>query len=84
MRSGPDDPKEMLSESEAAALIGVKANTLKHWRLYKFGQPGVEPILTHYRPLASIRYRRSEVLAYIEACRQLHIELVDDAPEVGS
>lgn len=61
------DP-DLLTNEEAAALIGIKPNTLEIWRVRGKGPKFIKLGESKQAP---IRYRRSDVLAWLEAqtCR---------------
>lgn len=51
---------EFINEKELAKLLGVSQKLIQHWRYHDIGP-------TWYRLSRSIRYRRSEVEAWIAA-----------------
>ncbi len=60
MRTKRADGEVLLSEPEAAALLGVKAETLRFWR-----RQGRAP--AHVRLGRLVRYRSSDVAGFIES-----------------
>lgn len=58
------NPDELLSSAAAAKLLGVKAATLTNWR---WSQAVSIPFVRIGR---SIRYRKSDLLDFIEANRE--------------
>lgn len=59
----PPGGDRLLTEKEAAALLGLQPSTLRRWR--SVGQPG-QPEFVRVAGRA-IRYRMSDLLAYVEA-----------------
>ena len=57
------DPDELLTSPVTAALIGIKNNTLEIWRGAGKGPPFVK---LGDAPQAPVRYRRGDVIAFIE------------------
>lgn len=55
--------RELLSTREAAAMFGLKPNTLEHWRTIKVGPPFVR-----IGP-RTVRYRLQDLTAYFDAQR---------------
>jgi hypothetical protein len=55
---------DLLSNEQAAAILGVKPNTLEIWRCKGKG-PAFIKLGEH--PSSPIRYQRSRVMAWIEA-----------------
>jgi hypothetical protein len=53
--------KELLNPEEAAAFIGLKAQTLAVWRC-----AGTHPELPYVKVGARIRYRRSDLVRWLE------------------
>lgn len=51
----------LIKSREAAKELGVTTGTLRQWRYNRKGPP-------HYK-LGGIRYRKSDIAAFIEACR---------------
>ena len=58
-----DDNTGLLSSRQAAAFLGIKANTLKVWRWRGIGPRFVR---LGDRPGARVVYRRADILAWIE------------------
>lgn len=58
------DLDDLLTSAETAALLGIKNNTLEIWRHKKNGK-GPEFIKFGDAPQAPVRYRRSEVIAWL-------------------
>ena len=56
-------PDDLLTTAETAAILGLKINTLEIWRVY-----GKGPIYVKMGDglRAAVRYRRSDVVAWIE------------------
>ena len=50
---------QMITETEAAALLGVSVPTMRRWRHEGHAAPGA-----HRYPNGTIRYVRSDVLAW--------------------
>lgn len=59
----PPDPNELLTSKVTAALIGIKLNTLEIWRGQAKGPPFIK---LGTSPQAGVRYRRADVIAWIE------------------
>lgn len=59
----PPDPNELLTSKVTAALIGIKLNTLEIWRGQAKGPPFIK---LGPSPQAGVRYRRADVVAWIE------------------
>jgi hypothetical protein len=59
----PPDPNELLTSKVTAALIGIKLNTLEIWRGQAKGPPFIK---LSNSPQAGVRYRRADVVAWIE------------------
>jgi hypothetical protein len=60
---GFDDPNELLTNHVAAKIIGVTAHTLDVWRITnRYGLP-------YIRVGRKIRYRRSDLVAWLESRR---------------
>lgn len=57
------DPDELLTSHVTAALIGIKNNTLEIWRCAGKGPPFIK---LGDAPQAPVRYRRGDVIAFIE------------------
>ena len=53
---------DFLTEKEAAELLRLEPDTLKHWRFQKKGP-------TYYKLGGAIRYRESELLDFISSSR---------------
>lgn len=64
IRRDPARPDDLLTEAEVGALLGNKGTALKRWRQQGFGPAYVR--LTKGRGL---RYRRADVLAWLETRR---------------
>jgi predicted DNA-binding transcriptional regulator AlpA len=52
---------ELLTTAQAAAFLGLKQNTLQHWRIY-----GKGPAIVRLSPRA-VRYRRSDLESWVES-----------------
>ena len=64
MAAKRDDAEEVLTEPEAAAFLKFEPDTLRKWRGRGEGPP--------YSKLgASVRYLRSDLIAWLRAGRQL-------------
>lgn len=61
--ASPNDPDMLLDTTQTAALIGVKCNTVEHWRMTGEG-PEFVPISAR-----CVRYRRGDVLRWIDERR---------------
>jgi Helix-turn-helix domain len=59
-RYNPTDPDALLVETHAAQLLNLSARTLQAWRLTSRGPAFV-------RAGRSVRYRRRDLLAWIDA-----------------
>ena len=57
------DPDELLTSPVTAALIGIKNNTLEIWRGQGKGPPFIK---LGTAPQSPVRYRRGDVIAFIE------------------
>lgn len=55
-----DPQQEILTEGEAAAFLRVKPRTLSQWRWRGTGPT--------YSKSGGVRYRRTDLLAFIESC----------------
>ena len=53
---------DFLTEKEAAELLRLEPDTLKHWRFQKKGP-------TYYKFGGAIRYRESELMDFINSSR---------------
>ncbi len=60
----PLDPDALLFQSEAAYLIGCSGRTLEAWRLHGGGPPFIQ------LGRRAVRYRRRDLLGWIEARRR--------------
>lgn len=58
----PPSGERLLTEKEAAAMLGLQPSTLRRWR--SVGQPGQPEFIRINR---SIRYRLSDLTSYMEA-----------------
>lgn len=56
-----DDPNRLLRPEEAAALLGLQPCTLAAWR-----EDGSMPDLVFFKLGRAVRYRYSDVLAFME------------------
>ncbi len=56
-----NDPNQMLSTHDAAALLGLQPCTLAAWR-----EDGSQPGLAFFKLGKAVRYRYSDLLAFIE------------------
>lgn len=59
------DPDQMLTEHEAAKILCQSVRTLQKWRVTGFGPE-------FFKIGRSVRYRRREVLDWIESRRRAH------------
>lgn len=50
---------ELLTTAQAAAFLGLKQNTLEHWRIY-----GKGPAIVRLSP-RTVRYRRLDLEAWV-------------------
>lgn len=67
-------PKPLLTQEEAAVLVGVKPSTLQIWRVTgRYGLPYV-------KSGRLVRYRESDVLAFLDRRTQLHTGQLGSAP----
>jgi predicted DNA-binding transcriptional regulator AlpA len=57
----------LMTTAQAAAFLGLKQNTLEHWRIY-----GKGPAIVRLS-LRTVRYRRTDLTAWVEG----HIEPKD-------
>lgn len=57
------DLNDLLDNEQTAALLGIKPNTLEVWRHKGKGPPFVK---LGTAPQAPVRYRRAEVVAWVE------------------
>ena len=60
-----DYPDRLLSETEAAELVGFSKNTLRAWRVT--GRPGGYPPPPFIKCGRSVRYRLSDLRAWMDA-----------------
>lgn len=56
---------DLLTTEQAAALLGIRPNTLEIWRCK--GKKGPAFVKLGNHPSSPIRYQRSSVMAWIEA-----------------
>jgi len=56
-----NDPNQMLSTQDAAALLGLQPCTLAAWR-----EDGSQPGLAFFKLGKAVRYRYADLLAFIE------------------
>jgi hypothetical protein len=61
MTNPTNDPNQMLSTQEAAALLGLQPCTLAAWR-----EDGSQPSLAFFKLGKAVRYRYADLLAFIE------------------
>ena len=61
----PAELEGLLSSKEVAVLLGVSPSTLSRWR---FEGDGPQYLKLGRGPKAIIRYRRSDVAAYLDGC----------------
>ncbi len=64
MSNNPSSPDEMLTERQAAALIGVAAPTLNRWRCERIGPAWVAV------SARCVRYRRDDVESWLASKRR--------------
>jgi Helix-turn-helix domain len=63
--------QKLLTEKEAAELLGVSVNTLQAWRLRKCGPPYVKLIGSGTGPgRRPVRYRPEALEKYLEECER--------------
>jgi predicted DNA-binding transcriptional regulator AlpA len=74
MRQQMTDPDALLPEIQAAILLNLSSRTLQAWRSKSVGPPFV-------RAGRAIRYRRSDILAWIETKVVMSANVAED---VGS
>jgi predicted DNA-binding transcriptional regulator AlpA len=53
--------EQLMTTAQAAAFLGLKQNTLEHWRTY-----GKGPAIVRLSP-RTVRYRRSDLAAWVES-----------------
>lgn len=56
------EPSDLISASEAAALLRVSTRTLMAWRKKGGGPP-------FYKIRSRVRYRRSDIIAWVDGAR---------------
>ena len=66
MKQLQNDPYQLLTEAQAAILIGYSQRTLQNWRQRGDGPKYVKV------SARSIRYQRRDVLNWIEALKRSH------------
>lgn len=55
--------EELLTREEAAKILGIRPNTLNIWKMKG------KPCPPHYKINGSVRFKKSDVLAFIESCK---------------
>jgi predicted DNA-binding transcriptional regulator AlpA len=67
------DPDEILDTDQVAALLQIRASTLKRWRLVKKGP-------RYFRAGRHVRYRLSSVLAWVEEAEDAAAAIAEVTP----
>jgi excisionase family DNA binding protein len=62
-------PRDLIDENEAASRLGIKAQTLRVWRVYRRH-------LDYVKVGRSVRYRLVDIDRFVEA----HLKSVDQKP----
>lgn len=75
LRVGIPEARTYLTEDQAADYIGVKANTLRNWRVQKRGP-------AYLKGTGSVRYARKDLDAWLAASRTLTAESALGRPEM--
>jgi predicted DNA-binding transcriptional regulator AlpA len=65
IHSFPADPDQMLPETDAADILCQSVRTLQKWRVIGYGPE-------YFKIGRSVRYRRREVVEWIESRRRAH------------
>lgn len=60
-----EEPLAFLNEHQLADLLCQSVRTIQKWRVTGYGPP-------YYKIGRSVRYRRSEVIAWVEERRKAH------------
>ena len=61
----PEEPLAFLNEHQLADLLCQSVRTIQKWRVTGYGPP-------YYKIGRSVRYRRSEMIAWVEERRKAH------------